>query len=199
MVGLSDPLTLRQVLEPLRGQPEQLIEIILRQAGVIEELREDIEKLKQQVKDLNDRNDGLGAKVEQLARAAARQAAPFRIDDKDRVAERKKPGRPPGHAGRARGIPDHVDEVIVVPLTACPHCGGAVEKRRPVVQYIEELPVVRPHVTKLVTEEAACPHCQEVVRSTHPRQVSRAEEECSEINCKRLFLKMLPPEKVILI
>ena len=43
------------------------------------------------------------------------------------------------------------------------------------VQYIEELPVVRPHVTKLITEEAECPHCQEQVRSTHPLQVSLAE------------------------
>jgi hypothetical protein len=30
-------------------------------------------------------------------------------------------------------------------------------------------------VTKLVTEEAACPHCQQAVRSTHPLQVSLAE------------------------
>jgi hypothetical protein len=175
MIVLSDPNTLRQVLESLRGQPEQLIEIILRQAGVIEELRRDIEKLKAQIKDLNDRNDGLGAKVEQLARAGARQAAPFRIEDKHRVAERKKPGRASGHPGRARAIPDQVDEEIFVPLRDCPGCGGAVGPRRRVVQYLEELPVVRPHVTKLVTEEAACPRCQQAVRSTHPMQVSLAE------------------------
>src|SRR5580693_4802477 len=102
MVALSDPATLRQVLEPLRGQPEQLIEIVLRQAGVIDELRQEIEKLKQEVKDLHDRNDGLGAKVDALARAAARQAAPFRIDEKHRKLERKKPGRAPGHPGSSR-------------------------------------------------------------------------------------------------
>jgi transposase len=175
MVAVSDPAILRQALEPLRGQPEQLIEIILRQAGVIEELRQDLEKLKQEVKDLNDRNDGLGARVDELARAAARQAAPFRIEEKHRVAECKKPGCAPGHSGSARAMPDHVDEEIFVPLAACPHCGGAVGKRRRIVQYIEELPVVRPQVTKLVTEEAACPCCQTLVRSSHPRQVSLAE------------------------
>jgi hypothetical protein len=42
MVALSDPSTLRPILEELRGQPDQLIEIIFRQAGVIEELRQDI-------------------------------------------------------------------------------------------------------------------------------------------------------------
>ncbi len=50
-----------------------------------------------------------------------------------------------------------------------------VAKRRPVVQYIEELPVVRPRVTRLTTEEADCPGCQKAVRSTHPLQVSLAE------------------------
>jgi hypothetical protein len=177
MVALSepDPNTLRQVLAELRGQPDQLIEIILRQAGVINELRQEMEGLKRHIKELNDRNDGLGAKVEQLERAVARQAAPFRIDDKHRVQQRKRPGRARGHPGSSRAIPDQVDEEIFVPLAGCPHCGGKVGRRRAVVQYIEELPVVRPHVTRLVTEEAACPHCQHAVRSTHPLQVSLAE------------------------
>jgi len=172
---MSATSALKPVLESLRDKPDQLVEIILRQAGVIDELRQEIEGLKQQIKDLNDRNDGLGNKVEQLERAVARQAAPFRIDDKHRVVERKRPGRAQGHPGSSRAIPDHVDEEIFVPLRACPHCGGEVGPRRPVVQYIEELPLVRPHVTRRVTEEAACPHCHQAVRSTHPLQVSLAE------------------------
>src|SRR5271157_5666642 len=151
---MSSTSALKPALESLRDKPDQLIDIILRQAGVIDELRQEIEQLKQQLKDLNDRNDGLGAKVEQLERAVARQAAPFRIDDKHRVVERKRPGRAKGHPGSSRAIPDYVDEEILVPLLGCPHCGGEVGPRRPVVPYIEELPVIRPHVTKLVTEEA---------------------------------------------
>jgi transposase len=175
MVALSDPTTLRQVLEEFRGQPDQLIEIILRQAGVIEQLQKELAELKQQIKDLNDRNDGLSAKVEALEKKAARQAAPFRIDEKHRVAEHKRPGRPLGHPGVCRAVPDHVDEEIVIPLVECPHCRGQVGPRRTVVQYIEELPVVRPHVTKLITEEAECFDCQKQVRSTHPLQVSLAD------------------------
>ena len=110
-----------------------------------------------------------------MEKKAARQAAPFRIDEQHRVQERKKPGRAKGHPGVCRAAPDHVDEEIVVPLVECPHCQGRVGPRRTVVQYIEELPVVRPHVTKLITEEAECPHCQTQVRSTHPLQVSLAE------------------------
>ena len=172
---MSQSSLLRSSLQGLREDPDQLIEIILRQAQAVEELSHQVQQLQQQIKDLKDRNDGLGAKVEQLQRAAARQAAPFRIDEKHRVAERKKPGRRAGHVGCCRAVPDHVDEEVKVLLPCCPQCGGTVERRRLVVQYIEELPVVRPHVTKLVTEEACCPHCQQTVRSGHPRQISLAE------------------------
>jgi transposase len=172
---MSQASVLKAALDPLRDRPDELVEIILRQAGVIEQLQKELADLKQQIKDINDRNDGLSAKLEALEKKAARQAAPFRIDEKHRVVERKKPGRAQGHAGVCRAVPDHVDEEIVVPLAECPHCRGPVRSRRRVVQYIEELPVVRPHVTRLITEEAACPHCQTQVRSTHPLQVSLAE------------------------
>jgi transposase len=172
---MSEAAALKSTLESLRDQPDQLIEIILRQAGVIDELRKEVAQLQQQIKDLHDRNDGLSTRVEQLSRAAARQAAPFRIEDKDRVTQPKKPGRPKGHPGSFRAIPEQVDEEIVVPLAGCPECGGEVGRRRSVVQYIEELPVVRPRVIKLVTEEAECPGCRKAVRSSHPLQVSLAE------------------------
>jgi hypothetical protein len=172
---MSQASLLKAALGPLRDRPEELIEIILRQAGVIEQLQKELAELKQQIKDINDRNDCLSAKVEELAKKAARQAAPFRIDEQHRVVERKKPGRPKGHPGVCRAVPDHVDQEIVVPLVECLRCHGPVGPRRPVVQYVEELPVVRPHVTKLITEEAECVHCQKQVRSIHPLQVSLAE------------------------
>jgi transposase len=172
---MSQSSSLRAALQSLRDKPEELIEIILRQADAIEKLTVKIEQLEQQIKDLNDRNEGLTAKVQQLETKAARQAAPFRIEEKKRASNPKKPGRPEGHPGSCRAIPDHVDEEIQVPLMACPDCGGQLGSRRRIVQYVEELPVVRPRVIRLTTEEAECPGCQKVVRSTHPLQVSLAE------------------------
>jgi transposase len=171
---MSQNATLKASLESLRDQPDRLIEIILRQAGVIEELRVEIQTLKDQIKDLQDRNDGLSAKVAALETKNARQAAPFRIPEKQRQLQPQKPGRKTGHAGSCRPVPAVVDEQIEVPLTACPQCGGSVEKARPVVQYLEELPVVRPRVIRLTTHEAHCPGCRQTVRSTHPLQVSLA-------------------------
>jgi transposase len=175
VIAMSDPNPLRQTLEGLREQPEQLIEIILRQAAAMQELQKQIEDLQKQLHDLNDRNNGRSSKVEALEKTAARQAAPFRIADKHRSADPKKPGRPKGHPGVHRSIPDHVDEEIIVALERCPQCGEGLANPRPVVQYLEELPVMRPRVIKLVTHEADCPHCQQAVRSSHPLQVSLAE------------------------
>jgi transposase len=64
--------------------------------------------------------------------------------------------------------------VIDVPLENCPHCGGPVCAQRRLVQYIEEIPEVRPRVTQLTTEEGWCAHCQRDVYSTHPLQTGRA-------------------------
>jgi transposase/cell division protein FtsB len=169
-------------LQSLKQEPDKLIEIILRQVAAVEELSKEIqelkkqnEELKQQIRDLNDRNNGLSSKVEELEKSAARQAAPFRIADKKRKTNPKQPGRPEGHPGAHRAIPDHVDQEIEVKLECCPHCQQAIEQCRAVVQYIEELPAIRPQVIKLTTYEGACAHCQKRVRSTHPLQVSLAE------------------------
>jgi transposase len=172
---MSQSSPLKPALQSLRDRPDELIEIILRQAEVIEQMRKDLDELKKQIDDLNDRNNGLSAKVDQLQTAAARQAAPFRIRDKLHVRDPKKPGRKKGHPGSFRPVPDQVDERISVPLAACPECGKGVGKCREVVQYIEELPVVRPKVIQLVTHEADCPYCRKTVRSTHPLQMSLAE------------------------
>lgn len=173
---MSDSLLLlKQSLQALRDQPDQLIEIILRQAGVIEEQRKKIQELEKQIQDLNDKNNRLSARLEQLEKAAARQAAPFRIKESKRQIDPQKPGRQKDHPGSFRPIPQVVDEEIVVPLSLCPDCGGPVQEPRAVVQHIEEIPPVRPRVIKLVTQQAHCPHCQKQVRSTHPWQVSLAQ------------------------
>jgi len=58
-------------------------------------------------------------------------------------------------------------------LDHCPQCGGPLRDVQPCVQYIEDIPPVRPHVTKLTTYVGICACCGEV-RSTHPLQVSTA-------------------------
>jgi transposase len=137
------------------------------------ELREQLAEAHARIDELTKENEDFRKRLEELEQVAARQAAPFRRRDRKKVSpdKKKRPGRKPGHAGAYRSVPDHVDEEIEVPLSSCPRCSGAVENRTPLVQYIEEIPSVRPHVTRLVTWSAECPQCGEV-RSMHPLQTS---------------------------
>lgn len=150
--------------------------------AILEQLRQENQTLRAEVADLRrtiaellDQNRKLQEKLDERTRAAARQAAPFRRRESSKVPSeaKKRPGRPPGHAGAYRAVPEHVDEQAEVPLCGCPHCGGPVAEVQPIEQFIEEIPPVRPHVTRLVTYRGRCAKCGQV-RSSHPLQTSTA-------------------------
>jgi hypothetical protein len=129
---------------------------------------DELEPLKELVATLQQR-------IEELERAAARQAAPFRRRDKSKKPpdQHKPPGRPKGHPPAFRPPPPQVDEDIEKRLDQCPECGGPLTDVQRCEQYIEDIPPVRPHVTKLTTYVGTCRCCGEV-RSVHPLQVSTA-------------------------
>jgi hypothetical protein len=135
----------------------------------------EIRRLSGEVARLESENNRLRAQLAQAERASARQAAPFRRRPEKKIpkAEQKKPGRKPGHPGANRQIPPHIDEQVEVPLEGCPQCGGPVSGVHALTQYIEEIPPIRPVVTKLTTYSGKCPQCGEV-HSTHPLQTSTA-------------------------
>lgn len=141
----------------------------------IQGLRAAVAELERRVAELTAANQALHDQLDESRRQAARQAAPFRRRDSQKVPEdrKKRPGRPEGHPGSHRSVPAQVDEHIEVPLPACPHCGGAVEAVEPIEQFIEEIPPVRPRVTHLITYRGRCPDCGEV-HSTHPLKTSEA-------------------------
>lgn len=142
----------------------------------IARLRDALRQAEERIASLERQLSETLAALDEARRMAARQAAPFRREDKKKVAagERKKPGRKPGHRGSSRSIPRRIDQKIETPLPCCPQCGGEVSDRAPLVQWIEEIPPIRPRVTRLVTWRAKCPCCGEV-RSTHPLQTSLAQ------------------------
>ena len=131
-------------------------------------------RFKEQLEAAQAANRQLEERLEELGRQAHRQAAPFRRAESERSSQPGRPGRKAGHRGSFRPRPASIDEAIDVPLESCPHCGGRVCRKRPLVQYIEEIPEVRPRVTQLTTEEGWCAHCQQEVYSTHRLQTGRA-------------------------
>ena len=166
MHPLSTPERLQE-LERLGAPGQWAVEHILQLTLELVRLKRELEEARAQIQKQDEQ-------LEALQRQAHRQAAPFRRPETERSTHAGRPGRKGGHAGFYRPKPDQVDERIRVNLDCCPHCQGPVCEKQSRTQYIEEIPVVRPHVTELTTEAGWCEHCQCEVGSTHPLQVSRA-------------------------
>jgi hypothetical protein len=149
----------------------------------LEEAIAEIARLRAENEKLRAENDALQALVKSLEERLAaiereqkRQAAPFRRREEAKVdpARQKKRGRKPGHPGAFRRRPKDFDQTIVVPLDHCPKCRGQVELLQMLTQFIEELPPIKPIITRLVTWLGQCGQCGEV-RSSHPLQTSLAQ------------------------
>jgi hypothetical protein len=165
-----------------RTDPDRLLQCALSQAERIgelcregERLRAENEQWRQQVQELQRQRTVLEEQLAEAQRAAHRAAAPFRVPEQRRGPHPRRPGRAAGHPGACRARPAHIDEEIEVPLTSCPHCGGhCFRDCQAIEQFIEDIPPVRPTVTRLVTYHGTCTGCGQEVCSTHPRQVSTA-------------------------
>jgi hypothetical protein len=95
-----------------------------------------IERLEQRIAELEGLLQQRDARIAELEQAAFRQAAPFRRRDPLKVdpAQKKKPGRPPGHPGAFRAVPAVIDETVDVSLSGCPGCGGPLGRRAGISQ-----------------------------------------------------------------
>jgi hypothetical protein len=163
----------RDRADKLQAIVDRILPECQQQAEEIAALRRENAELKDQIAKFHATVKEAMNRVEELERAGHRQAAPFRR--KKKAAEKKKPGRKPGFRGTRRARPPQIDQEVESPLDDCPHCHCPfLENRRPLTQYIEEIPPIRPVVTRLTTWQATCPCCGEV-RSTHPLQVSLAQ------------------------
>jgi hypothetical protein len=140
-----------------REDPTRLLQAALRQAERLAEMAPEVEALRAQNTSLHQQLEVKTKRIAELQealaaaqRAAHRQAAPFRIEEKKRALAPKRPGRKHGHPGAFRHQPDQIDEYAEVELCACPHCGGGdfIDQSQ-IEQTIEDIPPVRPRVTRL--------------------------------------------------
>jgi transposase len=165
-----------------REDPDRLLQAALSQAERLTEMAPELDALRAQNASLHQQLEVKTKRIAQLEealqaaqRAAHRQAAPFRVEPQKRAVAPKRPGRKHGHPGSFRHKPDHIDEDIEVELCSCPHCGGTQFKDQDAIeQLIEDIPSVRPHVTRLTTYQGTCVGCGQSVRSKHPLQMSLA-------------------------
>jgi transposase len=117
----------------------------------------------------------LQAEVEELQRAGKRQAVPFAR--RKLVEHPKKPGRKAGQgkfARRKQPVPQKIDKTKVAKLHGCPQCGSRLREIHQHEQYVTDIPVVVPIITRYVTYSGFCTDCHKRVRSQHPEQTSQA-------------------------
>src|SRR6202048_1970106 len=165
-----------------REDPDRLLQAALSQAECLAESAPGLDAPRAENASLHEQLEVKTKRIAQLEealaaaqRAAHRQAAPSRVESQKRALAPKRPGRKRGHPGAFRHQPDHIDEDLEAKLCSCPHCGGAQFKdQHTIEQLIEDLPPVRPHVTRLTTYQATCVGCGQSVRSQHPLQMSLA-------------------------
>src|SRR6516162_5094504 len=106
--------TAAAILTQWRHQdPDRLLQTALRQAEQLAEISAELERLGaentrlfEQLEVKTKRIVELQEALEAAQRAAHRQAAPFRIEEKKRVTVPKRPGRKQGHPGAFRHQPD---------------------------------------------------------------------------------------------
>lgn len=126
---------------------------------------------------LRQENAELRAALEEATRAGKRQATPFRRPARGLASEPKKPGRRSGEGTfsyRQLGDDATIVEAAAAELLGCPVCHGVVIDVRSHEQFMEDLPVARPVVHRLVTYSGWCATCSCRVRSRHPMAVSNA-------------------------
>jgi transposase len=114
----------------------------------------------------------LQRRLDEQQGAERRQATPFRR--RHQQAKPKRPGRAKDHAAAQRARPEHVDQVVEVPLEVCPTCQTRLEDKAVHEQLQIDIPPIHPQVTQFNIHSGYCPRCQRRVQGRDPRQTSAA-------------------------
>ena len=131
----------------------------------------EVEELKALVKKLMTRIDELEKENLLLKRRLAKLEGQQKIKEvpsfvkPDKITTSHQLGRPKGHEGVSRPLPDHVDEEINHKISKCPNCNtklGKVLGRRE--RYVEDIVPQQNHkITKHIIPKHWCPNCKKIV------------------------------------
>jgi transposase len=143
-----------------RLSQEQLIEIVLAQAELIDRLTKRVAELEARV--------GLPAKTPENSSVPPSQG---RKPSVPRRKGRRRKGRP----GVARALDPEPTAVHEVYADCCPHCRGelaaAAQAPRESYDHIE-IPPMRPEVTRVTLMGGTCPHCARAFKAGAPEDMA---------------------------
>lgn len=146
---LIPPIVEREKL--LQASPETLVEIILRQQAIIQQLLEEVERLKTNAS--SDRRSSSKPPSSDLLKRSENSAP----EAPEGEARKRQPGGQPGHAGKTREGFGRVDRHEVVRPHQCPECGGVKFAEVPVrVKDFEIAELVIPAIEVMRYEQQCC-------------------------------------------
>lgn len=124
-----------------------------------------IDSLNNRVMELEKRNTELESRLAKYENAHT----PPSLREKRVKPKSSSPGRPKGHKGSTRPVPEP-DETVDVTIEECPNCHFVLDDPVNVESHIiEEIPVPRPiKVTEFRLAHYDCPSCGEHVVARHP-------------------------------
>jgi transposase len=139
----------------------------------VETLTRQVERQNTEIERLKQENKRLREELDAVRRAGKRQAAPFSKGAPK--AEKKTPGRPPGHVAAHRSAPEKVDRVIKVPLPERCACGGCIAQTDEQAQHQSDIQLPIPvTVTRFDVAIGRCESCAKRHQGRHPEQTSDA-------------------------
>jgi len=148
--------------------PEQLIRIILHQQTVIEQLQQEIERLKAQ-----QRTDSLSSSLPPVTDLIKKSEKP-KDSIEDTQEGKRKPGGQPGHPGKTRKGFGRVDRYEILRPQVCPHCGTQEFAAEPVVVQVQQVAqlVERPiEIVEYQRYSCQCAHCGQGTTAAWPDSI----------------------------
>jgi transposase len=135
----------------LQTSSETLVEIVLRQQETIQQLLEEIERLKTNASS-DSRSSSKPPSSDLLKRSE--KSPP---EEPEGAEEKRKPGAQAGHAGKTRKGFGRVDRYEILRPERCPECGGTEFADTPVqVKYSEIAELVTPAIEVVLYEQHCC-------------------------------------------
>ena len=160
--------TLEQEVVQLRDEVSELRVNLNDAIHLISILQENIQQRDNEILELRQHMKDLKEKLEEKNNEK-REPPAFVKPNRRKGRRRKRRGPPEGHPGKARPVPEEVDEEDGVVLESCPRCGTDLPEPFDLTEHVvEDIVPAKVVVTRHWTAWHWCPTCKDKVQAPLP-------------------------------
>ena len=162
------PIDSQEDIDRMRQENEEMRNKVKRLERLLDKLKKEKKNLEEEFKEYKARHpETVGVK----------HGKPYAIKSNTKSSTHKRRGAVKGHKGTYRPTPEDFDFQVAVKVGRCPHCKGAnlsanVQEIR--TRIVEDIPSIKPQITKYFIERRYCRDCKKMVEST----LSQAFAKC---------------------